>query len=79
MAVPGDVHERLILALDLPSVAAAEALIAGLGDAVAFFKIGLQLQYAGGLALAERLIGEGRKVFLDCKFSDIPETVAGAG
>ncbi|MBM3490639.1 MAG: orotidine-5'-phosphate decarboxylase [Alphaproteobacteria bacterium] len=78
MAVPPDVRERLILALDLPSVGQAESLIARLGDTVSFYKIGLQLQYAGGLGLAERLLAEGRNVFLDCKFSDIPETVAGA-
>jgi len=69
-------RERLIVALDVPSVAEAEALIARLGDAVTFYKIGYQLGFAGGLALAERLAGAGRQVFLDMKLHDIGNTVA---
>jgi orotidine-5'-phosphate decarboxylase len=68
-------HERLIVALDLPSVEAAEALVARLGDAVSFYKIGYQLAYAGGLAYAEKLVGAGKKVFLDLKLHDIGNTV----
>lgn len=73
------IRDRLIVALDVPSVEAAQALVGQLGDAVGFYKIGLELVYAGGgLAFAERLAGEGRKVFLDLKLHDIPNTVAGA-
>ena len=51
-----DVKDRLILALDLPSVAAAEAMVEKLGDTVTFYKIGYQLAFAGGLAFAEALV-----------------------
>jgi orotidine-5'-phosphate decarboxylase len=69
-------RDRLIVALDLPSVAQAEAMIERLGDAVTFYKIGYQLGYAGGLPLAERLVGAGKRVFLDLKLHDIANTVA---
>jgi orotidine-5'-phosphate decarboxylase len=69
-------RDRLIVALDLPSVAEAEAMVDRLGDAVTFYKIGYQLGYAGGLPLAERLIGDGKRVFLDLKLHDIANTVA---
>jgi orotidine-5'-phosphate decarboxylase len=70
-----DPRDRLIVALDLADVAAAERLATELGDAVSFYKIGLELTYAGGLVLAERLIGSGKKVFLDLKLHDIGTTV----
>src|SRR3954466_4345685 len=69
-------RDRLIVALDVPSVAAAEAMIARLGDSVSFYKIGYQLGYAGGLPLARRLTEAGKKVFLDLKLHDIGNTVA---
>jgi orotidine-5'-phosphate decarboxylase len=69
-------RERLIVALDVSSVAEAEALIARLGDAVSFYKIGYQLGFAGGLTLAERLAGAGKQVFIDMKLHDIGNTVA---
>jgi orotidine-5'-phosphate decarboxylase len=69
-------RERLIVALDLPSVEAAEALVARLGDAVSFYKIGYQLAYAGGLSYAQELTGAGKQVFLDLKLHDIGNTVA---
>ena len=69
-------RDRLIVALDLPGVAAAEAMIARLGDSVTFYKIGYQLGYAGGLPLARRLADSGKKVFLDLKLHDIGNTVA---
>src|SRR5512135_2647380 len=69
-------RERLIVALDLPSVEAAEALVARLGNAVSFYKIGYQLAYAGGLAYAQKLAGSGKRVFLDLKLHDIGNTVA---
>jgi orotidine-5'-phosphate decarboxylase len=73
MPVP---RERLIVALDLSSVEAAEALVGRLGDAVSFYKIGYQLAYAGGLSYAQRLAGAGKQVFLDLKLHDIGNTVA---
>jgi orotidine-5'-phosphate decarboxylase len=71
-----DPRERLIVALDVPSVAAAEAVVARLGDAVTFYKIGYQLGFAGGLAFAQTLADAGKRVFLDMKLHDIGNTVA---
>jgi orotidine-5'-phosphate decarboxylase len=68
-------RDRLIVALDLPSLAEAEAMVARLGDSVSFYKIGMELTYAGGLPLVERLVGDGKKVFVDLKLHDIPNTV----
>lgn len=70
--------DRLIVALDVPSTEEAERIVAELGDAVSFYKIGLQLLPIGGLDLARDLIGQGKKVFLDYKFYDIGQTVANA-
>jgi orotidine-5'-phosphate decarboxylase len=70
-----DARERLIVALDVPSVAAGEAMVARLGDAVWFYKIGYQLAFAGGLPFAARLIASGKQVFLDLKLHDIGNTV----
>jgi len=69
-------RDRLIVALDLPSVALAEAMIARLGDSVTFYKIGYQLAYAGGLPLVRQLADGGKKVFVDLKLHDIGNTVA---
>ncbi|MGH6741166.1 MAG: orotidine-5'-phosphate decarboxylase [Bradyrhizobium sp.] len=69
-------RDRLIVPLDLPNVAAAEAMIARLGDSVNFYKIGYQLGYADGLPLARKLADQGKKVFLDLKLHDIGNTVA---
>jgi orotidine-5'-phosphate decarboxylase len=71
-----DPRDRLIVALDLPSVAAAEAMVERLGDTVDFYKIGYQLAFAGGLPLAEMLVRAGKRVFLDMKLHDIGSTVA---
>jgi orotidine-5'-phosphate decarboxylase len=68
-------RDRLIVALDLPSVAAAEAMIGKLGDSVTFYKIGYQLAYAGGLPLVRQLADRGKKVFADLKMHDIGNTV----
>jgi orotidine-5'-phosphate decarboxylase len=69
-------RDRLIVALDLSSVEAAEATVACLGDAVSFYKIGYQLAYAGGLRLTPKLVEAGKRVFLDLKLHDIGNTVA---
>jgi orotidine-5'-phosphate decarboxylase len=71
-----DPRDRLIVALDLPDVDAAEAMIARLGDSVTFYKIGYQLGYAGGLPLVRKLADTGKKVFADLKMHDIGNTVA---
>jgi orotidine-5'-phosphate decarboxylase len=68
-------RERVIVALDLPSVAIAEKLVASLGDTISFYKIGYQLGFAGGLSFAQDLIGAGKQVFLDLKLHDIGNTV----
>src|SRR5260370_7888729 len=69
-------RDRLIVALDLAEVTAAEAMIARLGDSVTFYKIGYQLAYAGALPLVGRLADAGKKVFIDLKLHDIGNTVA---
>jgi orotidine-5'-phosphate decarboxylase len=69
-------RERLIAALDVPTAGDARALAERLGDAVRFYKIGLELFTAGGyFELLEWLRGRGGKVFADLKLYDIPETV----
>jgi len=69
-------RERLIVALDVASVAEAEALVARLGETVSFYKIGYQLAFAGGIDFARALAGAGKRVFLDLKLHDIGHTVA---
>lgn len=76
-AIPA--RERLIVALDVPTAAEARALVVRLGDAVVFYKIGLELLMAPGFFdLLDWLKAEHKKVFVDLKFFDIPETVARA-
>ena len=71
--------ERLIVALDLPQAEAARALVATLGDSVVFYKIGLELFMSGGyFELLDWLTRQGKKVFVDLKFFDVPETVRSA-
>jgi orotidine-5'-phosphate decarboxylase len=74
--MPLEPRDRLIVALDVSSVEAAQAIVARLGDAVTFYKIGYQLAFAGGLGYAPALIGAGKKVFIDLKLHDIGNTVA---
>jgi len=74
MALPP--RDRLIVALDVSSVEEAQAMVARLGDAVSFYKIGYQLAYAGGLGYVAALVGAGKRVFLDLKLHDIGHTVA---
>jgi orotidine-5'-phosphate decarboxylase len=70
-----DIRDRLIVALDMGSVDEARALVTRIGDAATFYNIGYRLGDAGGLSFAERLAGEGKKVFLDLKLHDIGNTV----
>jgi orotidine-5'-phosphate decarboxylase len=71
-----EARDRLIVALDLPSVREAEAMVDRLGDSVGFYKIGYQLAFAGGLPFAGDLVKAGKRVFLDMKLHDIGNTVA---
>lgn len=74
--VPAD---RLIMALDVPDAESARALVSALGDAVGFYKIGLELFMSGGyFELIEWLVARDNKVFVDLKFFDVPETVRAA-
>jgi orotidine-5'-phosphate decarboxylase len=75
---PRDVRDRLIVALDVASVEKARRLTQELGDAASFYKIGMQLVFAGGLALVRELRESGKRVFLDMKLLDIDNTIAGA-
>lgn len=67
--------DKLIVALDVPNYDAARDLIVRLDDAVMFYKIGLELVFAGGLDLAQELKAEGKRVFFDMKLLDIGNTV----
>ncbi len=71
-------RERLIVALDVSNAAQARSLVTELGDCVSLFKVGKQLFTAEGPAVVRDLVASGRKVFLDLKFHDIPNTVAEA-
>ncbi len=67
--------DRLIVALDVPSVTEASAMVEQLGDSVTFYKIGYQLAFAGGLDFARQLVASGYQVFLDMKLLDIDNTI----
>lgn len=72
-------HDRLIVALDVSNAAEARQLVESLGDSVSFYKIGLELFMAGGyFELIDWLTARGKKVFVDLKFFDVPETVRAA-
>ncbi|MHB8092334.1 MAG: orotidine-5'-phosphate decarboxylase [Syntrophales bacterium] len=72
-------RERLIFAMDVSSVEEAKALVAELGDSVMFYKLGLQMFMAGGyFELSDWLRERGKKVFVDLKFFDVPQTVKSA-
>ncbi len=70
--------DRLIVALDLPTVEAARALVDRLGASVGFYKVGLELLFCGGADLVRDLVAEGNKVFVDAKLLDIERTTAAA-
>ena len=76
MAVQLAPRERLIVALDLASVAEAERLVARLGETVSFYKIGYALAFAGGIDFARALADAGKRIFLDLKLHDTGHTVA---
>jgi orotidine-5'-phosphate decarboxylase len=71
-------RDRLIVALDVPSAATAKELAAQLRGTCRWMKVGLELYLAAGTAMVEELTRQGFSVFLDLKFHDIPNTVAGA-
>lgn len=72
-------HDRLIVALDFPKPSAALALVSSLGDTVTFYKLGLELFMAGDyFRLLDELLDRGKKVFVDLKFFDVPQTVGSA-
>jgi orotidine-5'-phosphate decarboxylase len=74
--LPGELGERLIVALDVPTIGEADRIIADLDGIVSFFKIGLWLAFAEGVdGLIKRLIDARKRVFLDTKMFDIPQTV----
>lgn len=68
--------DRLIVALDVPSILEAAVIVSALGDTVSFYKIGYQLAFAGGLDFAAELKRAGKSVFLDMKLLDIDNTIA---
>lgn len=69
-------RDRLIVGLDVPNVNEAADIVKKLGSAVAYYKIGYQLVFAGGLDFARELARDGKKIFLDMKLLDIDNTVA---
>ncbi len=73
-----DPRQRLIVALDVSSAAAATKIVAAVGDSAFCYKVGMQLYTAEGPQVVRDLVSSGRKVFLDLKYHDIPTTVAAA-
>jgi orotidine-5'-phosphate decarboxylase len=73
-----DPRERLIVALDVSSTAAAQKIVAAVGDSAFTYKVGMQLYTAEGPRAVRDLIASGRRVFLDLKYHDIPNTVSAA-
>ncbi|MGO9862050.1 MAG: orotidine-5'-phosphate decarboxylase [Terriglobales bacterium] len=73
-----DPRQRLIVALDVPTAAAARKIVAAVGDSALTYKVGMQLYTAEGPSVVRELVGSGRRVFLDLKYHDIPNTVAAA-
>src|SRR5436305_15019506 len=71
-------RERLIVALDVSSAAAAQKIVAAVGDSASLYKVGMQLYTAEGPRIVRDLVSAGRRVFLDLKYHDIPNTVGSA-
>jgi len=73
-----DPRERLIVALDVSSAAAARKIVAAVGDSALTYKVGMQLYTAEGPQIVRHLVASGRRVFLDLKYHDIPNSVGSA-
>jgi len=73
-----DPRQRLIVALDVSTAAAARKIVAAVGDSAFTYKVGMQLYTAEGPSIVRELVASGRRVFLDLKFHDIPNTVGAA-
>jgi len=73
-----DPRQRLIVALDVSTAAAAQRIVAAVGDSALTYKVGMQLYTAVGPQIVRDLVGSGRRVFLDLKYHDIPNTVGAA-
>jgi len=73
-----DPRQRLIVALDVSSAAAARKIVAAVGDSALTYKVGMQLYTAEGPSMVRELVASGRRVFLDLKYHDIPNTVSSA-
>jgi orotidine-5'-phosphate decarboxylase len=73
-----DVREKLIIALDVSSAAEAQKIVAAVGDSALTYKVGMQLYTAEGPQIVRDLVVSGRRVFLDLKYHDIPNTVGAA-
>ena len=75
---PGDPRHKLIVALDVSSAAAAQKIVAAVGDSALTYKVGMQLYTAEGPQVVRDLVASGKRVFLDLKYHDIPNTVGAA-
>src|SRR5438874_12338996 len=73
-----DPRQRLIVALDVSSAAAAQKIVAAVSNSAFFYKVGMQLYTAEGPSVVRDLVASGRRVFLDLKYHDIPNTVTSA-
>jgi orotidine-5'-phosphate decarboxylase len=73
-----DPRQKLIVALDVSSAAAAQGIVAAVGDSALTYKVGMQLYTAVGPQVVRDLVASGRNVFLDLKYHDIPNTVGSA-
>src|SRR3989442_172637 len=73
-----DPRQRLIIALDVGSSSVAQKIVAAVGDSALTYKVGMQLYTAEGPQVVRDLVASGRRVFLDLKYHDIPNTVASA-
>jgi len=78
LRVNGDPRQRLIVALDVSTAAAARKIVAAVGDSALTYKVGMQLYTAEGPQIVRDLVASGRRVFLDLKYHDIPNTVGAA-
>lgn len=74
----GDPRQRLIVALDVSTAAGAQTIVAAVGDSALTYKVGMQLYTAEGPQIVRDLVASGRRVFLDLKYHDIPNTVGAA-